>query len=233
MADLKQLEQELKASREHAHRLEKEIHALQDAEKRVNHAVPLPRTGIDYAFAPHPPADRLREAGVSFVMRYLTGPGKALTRREALTLSDVGVDIVALFESTGRTFESGFSAGQRDAHEAMQALDDLKPQGKPPIIFTVDADASAEGKTRLALEYITGAVHEIEWHRVGLYAGYGPIVAAHAENRCKFLCQTYAWSEGKWCPAAQLRQIQNDVKLLGADVDIDRAVAADFGQFRV
>jgi hypothetical protein len=234
MSKLGNLGNELKASHAHAKRLQDEIDAIQDAsDHRVNHSIPLPRTGIDYAFAPHPPADKLRSAGITFVCRYLTGPGKLLTYTEALDISAQGIDLVALYETTGTTFKGGFAEGRADAKIAIHALDVLKPHGNPPIIFTCDADVAGEGLTGTAMEYIRGAVSEIGWHRVGLYAGYEPIITAYRENRCKYLFQTYAWSGGKWSPNAQLRQVQNGIHLFGADCDLDKAVAADFGQFRV
>jgi hypothetical protein len=66
-----------------------------------------------------------------------------------------------------------------------------------------------------------------------MYAGFAPVMAAHAANRCKFYFQTYAWSNGKWSPHAQLRQVHNGIHIFGADCDLDKAVAPDFGQFRV
>jgi hypothetical protein len=231
--NLKQLEDELRASHQHAKRLAEEIQDLKDSNIRIHHHIPLPRTGIDYAFDPHPPVGKLKSAGISFVCRYLTGKGKNLTEQEARAISAAGLDLVALYESTGKTFEGGYNAGVEDAHSAIAALNHIKPKGNPPVIFTCDADVSGEGRTGEALEYIRGAVHTIGWFRVGLYAGYGPVQAAHAENRCKFYFQTYAWSGDKWSPHAQLRQVHNGISIFGADCDLDKAVAADFGQFRV
>lgn len=232
--NLAQLEHELKESRAHAKRLEQEISGLQHAAGRVDHSIPMPRTGLDYAFGAHPPANKLHSAGVSFVMRYLAGEGKALTKAEAVDLSDNHIDIAALWELSGRRAAEGYEAGVQEAHAALAALDKLGPKGEPPIYFAeADFDAHGEGKTGEVLEFIRGAVHAIGWHRVGLYQGYYVIEAAAAENRCKFYEQTLAWSDGKWSRHAQIRQVAVNLKVLGADCDLLKAVAADFGQFRV
>jgi Domain of unknown function (DUF1906) len=231
MSNLRKLEQELSASRDHAKALAREIEALQDQSNRVNHSIPLPRTGVDCSFS-HPNYSKLKSAGISFVGRYLTGEGKALTRGEAIGISSEGLDIFALFETTGNRMSLGYSAGTFDAVQAKHALDDLKPKGNPPVYFACDFDAEG-GSINQVLEYIRGAVHELGWHRVGIYGGLSVIARAHAENRCKFLYQTLAWSGGKWFPDAQLRQTGVGLDLLGASVDLDKAVSADFGQFRV
>jgi Domain of unknown function (DUF1906) len=234
--EVKALIAERQASRRHAQELTERIAALESAAQRVEHHHVLPRSGIDYAFPPHPPASKLHSAGFSFVMRYLTDPsqqGKALSSGEAHELSHNGIDIGAIFEEGARNSEEGYNAGTRDSLRALHALNALHPKGNPPIYFVCDFDAYGEGKVNEVLEYIRGAVHTIGWYRVGLYAGYEVVRQAHAESRCKFLWQTYAWSHGAWLPEAQLRQVQNGVTIFGADCDIDKAVAADFGQFRV
>lgn len=234
MSSLKQLEDELRASRAHARQLEADIKAVQNAGARVDHSIPLPRRGLDYAFEPHPPADKLHSAGVSFVMRYLAGAGKTLTEAEARNLSANHIDLCALWELSGKRAAEGYNAGVEEAHHAIDALNNLKPKGEPPIYFAeADFDAHGEGKTGDVLEFVRGAVHTIGWHRVGLYQGFYVIEAAAAEHRCKYLMQTYAWSDGKWSNRAQIQQVANGITVLGADCDLDKAVAADFGQFRV
>lgn len=236
MKNLKELEVELYASREHAKELARQIGALEHSGGRVDHSIPLPRKGLDYSFVPHPPVRKLSAAGISFVMRYL-GPddaGKGLTWMEAREISEEHIDLCALWETTGKRTSEGYNAGLEEAYAAMNELDKLNPKGEPPIYFAeADFDAHGEGKTGEVLEFILGAVHAIGWHRVGLYQGFYVIQAAAAEHRCKYFMQTLAWSDGKWSRAAQIRQIAIELKVLGADCDLDVAVTPDFGQFRV
>jgi hypothetical protein len=232
---LRKAEQELAGSRKHARELEQLIKQLQGAVRHVDHAHPLPRWGVDYSFDRPVPA-ALRQAGTTFAVRYLTGAGKALTHLEAENLSAAGIDVVGVFESTGGRARGGYDAGAADARTAVRALHTASgghADGRP-IYFACDFDAAGEGEHVLGqvMEYVRGAVHAIGWHRVGLYAGLGPIERAHHLNRCRYLWQTLAWSGGRWSAHAQLRQTQVDRLVAGAHVDIDLAVAPDFGQWR-
>src|SRR5271170_5169015 len=145
MSNLRKLEQELRASRGHAMALAKEIEALRDQSNRVNHSIPLPRTGVDCSFS-HPDYSKLKSVGISFVGRYLTGEGKALTRGEAIGISSEGLDIFALFETTDKRMSGGYAAGIFDAVQAKHALDDLKPKGNPPVYFACDFDPANIGQ---------------------------------------------------------------------------------------
>src|SRR5271170_4296135 len=109
--NLKQLEDELRGSRAHARELERQISALEHSGGRVDHSIPVPRKGIDYAFAPHPPVGKLPAAGISFVMRYLAGQGKGLTEGEARAISEEHLDLCVLWETTGKRATEGYNAG--------------------------------------------------------------------------------------------------------------------------
>lgn len=212
---------------------QRELAEAKAANAHVDHSRPVPRWGVDYAFGhPHPAA--LHAAGVTFAVRYLGGEAaKDLTRVEAENLSHAGIDLALVWEGSGTRALAGYDAGAQDARRAAaQAKAIGQPNGRP-IYFACDFDAAGEGKVSPVLEYLRGAVHAIGWHRVGLYAGIGPIEAAYNEHRCKFLWQTLAWSHGQWSPHAQLQQRVNGRRVDGVDVDLDKAVAADFGQFRV
>src|SRR5206468_7721015 len=45
--------------------------------------------------------------------------------------------------------------------------------------------------------------------------------------------QTYAWSGGKWDARAQIQQYSNDHVINGVGCDYNRAMADDYGQWRV
>lgn len=223
----------LRRSHDHARLLEHELAELKRQARHVDHAHPLPRGGVDYAWD-HPLPAQLRAAGATFACRYVTGgPGKGLSTLEAENLSGAGIDVVAIFEQAAGRAGEGYAAGAADARTAAAALGRIsRHAAERPIYFACDFDAGGEGRTDHVMEYLRGAVHAIGWHRVGLYAGLEPITVAHSLNRCRYLWQTFAWSGGKWSPHAQLRQVQNDRRIAGHDIDIDLAVAADFGQWR-
>ena len=227
---LRKLEHELADSRAHAKRLEAAIHAQELAAQHVHHSAPLPLYGVDYSFA-RPRPGQLRAAGVRFAVRYLTGPGKALTRLEAENLSGAGISVVACHETGGRTV--GYQLGATQAREAAAAAKHLGVPAGRPIYFACDFDAAGAGVTGEVMEYLRGAGDAIGHHRVGLYAGLAVIERAAALHRAPYLWQTLAWSGGRWSPHAQLRQRAIERIVAGARVDLDEARAADFGQWRL
>lgn len=221
------------ASKRLEKRWHRELAQAQAAAGHVDHTRPIPRDGIDWAWGHAIPA-QLRHAGVTFAVRYLGGSAsKDLTRNEAENLSHAGIDIAVVYESTADRALGGYGAGAADARRAAAQAKAIGQPHQRPIYFAVDFDAAGAGQLAPVLEYLRGAVHAIGWERVGVYGGLGVIDAAYHEHRCKFLWQTLAWSAGRWSPHAQLRQFSVSRRVAGLDCDLDRAVAHDFGQWRV
>jgi hypothetical protein len=189
---------------------------------------PTHRFGIDYAWG-RPNIAAFKAAGVTFVARYVSTPGnsKNISASEARTLSRGGLDIVLVFETTAQRATAGFSAGVRDARSARkQALAVGWPKGGV-IYFAVDFDASGSAVDR----YFDGVASVLGKDHCGPYAGVR--VVEHLMNRgFKWAWQTYAWSGGRWDPRAQLQQYSNEHYIGGVNCDYNRAVKADFGQWR-
>jgi hypothetical protein len=57
--------------------------------------------------------------------------------------------------------------------------------------------------------------------RTGVYGGIAVVDACAAARACTYFWQTSAWSGGRVSPAAHLYQHQYDVKVGGAEVDIN------------
>lgn len=188
--------------------------------------------GIDHAWG-KPGVSALQRAGVRFVCRYLSrDSGKNLSRTEAESLSAAGIWIVVVWETTANRALTGRSGGVADAQEAARQA---KACGMPedrPIYFAADWDAS-EGQQDEINAYLDGAASVVGRGRVGLYGGYGPVKRAFDAGKMAYGWQTYAWSGGRWDARAQLQQYSNDHTLNGVGVDYNRAVAADYGQWRV
>jgi Domain of unknown function (DUF1906) len=192
-------------------------------------STPLPRNGIDYAYGA-PDLGRLRAAGVTFVCRYLGGsPAKDLGVHELARLQSAGMSIVTVFEAAAEEALAGAKAGEANATLAQELLDAL---GNPhaPVYFACDWEVQADqmGSVR---GYFRGITHHLGRDRVGVYGGYPVVHELMSLDNVKYGWQTTAWSGGRWSPHAQLRQYQNGVKLAGIECDLDRAVAADFGQW--
>lgn len=187
------------------------------------------RYGADYAWARPTPA-RLKAAGYSFVVRYLSydNTGKNLTANEAQTLRQAGIDVVSNWEWTENDALGGYWGGVEYAKAAdRQAAAAGMPAGRP-IYFSVDFDASASQQGIISA-YFDGVASVIGKARTGAYGSYSVIKRLFDAGKITWGWQTYAWSGGNWDPRAQLRQIQNGLD--GGQLDKNQAMAADFGQW--
>lgn len=185
--------------------------------------------GCDYSWG-RPTMSGLQNAGITFAVRYVShdNTGKNLTRGEANALRASGIDVVTNYEFAERGPLNGRAQGINDASFSINAALDVGAPSQAPVYFSVDFDAQ-DGDMRQIAAYFDGAASAIGWERVGCYGGYRVIANMAATNRCKYFWQTYAWSGGRWHPAAQLRQVQNGVSIGGADVDIDQSMSGDYG----
>jgi hypothetical protein len=192
----------------------------------------MPVFGIDYAVGDPQPA-RLKSAGVRFVCRYVSTRGnpKNLRAAEAKKLRDAGIDVVVVFETTAKRALAGRDAGLVDAKSALAQAKDCMPGDSAPIYFAVDFDATP-GNQAAVNAYLRGASSFLGKDNVGIYGGFYPVKRALDAGVCKFAWQTYAWSGGQWDTRAQIRQYRNGQVLAGMSVDYDRAMVADFGQWR-
>ncbi|MFD0690434.1 glycoside hydrolase domain-containing protein [Actinomadura fibrosa] len=189
--------------------------------------------GVDYAWGRPGPA-ALKKAGAKFACRYLSHDttGKNLTRAEADQLSGAGIWLVVVWETTANRALSGRSGGEADARDAAAQAARCGMPDDRPIYFAVDWDATS-GQQSTINAYLDGAASVLGRDRVGLYAGYGPVSRAFDAKKITYGWQTYAWSGGRWDSRAQLQQYSNDHEINGVGCDYDRAVADDYGQWKV
>lgn len=190
------------------------------------------RYGVDWAWGSLSPAT-LRSVGASFAARYLSyDSGKNLSPSEARWLSQAGIDLVVVWETTAARALSGYNAGVEDARAA---LAQARACGKPdwaPIYFAVDIDESP-GEASVVESYFRGVNAVLGVARTGVYGGFWTVKRLFEAGVIKYGWQTIAWSGGMWYPRSQLRQVGVDHVLAGVGDDPDLAVAADFGQWRV
>ena len=190
--------------------------------------------GVDYAFGPHPSISALKAKGVKFVVRYVGSTDHTKSRSDKwLSKSEKDAlhkefDITVVFETTSNRAESGHAGGVADAKKAQAELEYLGLPKDMAVYFAVDYDTTVGPNIR---GYFEGVASVLGLHRVGVYGGYKVVSVLMKEKRVTYGWQTYAWSGGKWHGAAQLQQYSNGVKVGGADCDLDRSEAADFGQW--
>ncbi len=191
--------------------------------------------GIDYAWS-KPTVAEMTAAGVKFIARYLSNdPSKNLTRAEATAANDAGIWCVVVWETTASRALAGRQAGRDDA---LTALAQARALGMPedrPIYFAVDFDAQSADFPKIK-EYFIGAASAeggLGKDRVGMYGGFNPIKWGFDNDLIRWGWQTYAWSGGRWDTRAHIQQYKNGVILGGNNVDYDRAMYDDYGQWMI
>lgn len=192
-----------------------------------------PIEGVDYAWGRPGPA-ALKAAGKEFVIRYLSRDttGKNLTLSEAAQMTNAGLWVAVVWETSTDRMLGGRAAGVIDAQLAdQQARSCGMPEGRP-IYFACDFDAAPSQQT-LINAYLDGAASVIGLPRVGMYGGYGPIKRALDVGKITYAWQTYAWSAGKWDPRIHVQQYSNGHLINGVDTDLCRAMVEDYGQWMI
>ncbi len=189
--------------------------------------------GTDYAWS-RPTVAAMKAAGVEFVCRYLSHDttGKNATLAEVQTLRAAGMAIVLVWETTASRALAGMGAGQADAVDALSQARGLGLPDDRPIFFAVDFDATAAQQPKIN-DYFSGVASVIGLNRTGMYAGYGPISMAFDAGKIRYGWQTLAWSGGKWDGRAGIQQYAIEKLIGGQDVDFNRSVLDDFGQWTV
>lgn len=190
--------------------------------------------GVDYAFGWSPGVGaKLRAAGKSFVCRYLSGNGvKDLSLPEIADLRSAGLDIVVVWETDGRTGPLEGALGGRN--DAAGAINEARKLGIPSgvcLYFAVDFGATGAQQAAITAYFVSAAAEcRTNGYRCGAYGGLSAVSWLAGIVDCDW--QTYAWSGGAWSPADELQQYLNGQSVAGLSVDLDRAVAGDFGQWK-
>ena len=172
----------------------------------------------------------LKGLGYEFVCLYLGSPssGKTATRAKVEPLLAAGLQVVLVWEAGAQRSLSGFAAGVADAKAAAAEAVTLGQPIDRPIYFAVDFDMISANASDV-INYFKGAALELGASRVGVYGGLGAVSAVLDSGAARWGWQTYAWSGGHWDSRAQLQQYLNGQTVAGTAVDLDRAMAEDFG----
>lgn len=188
--------------------------------------------GIDYAFGSGTTAAQVKSAGKGFVFRYLSGgSAKDITRAELQNLTAAGIAVGLVWETGASRMCSGAAAGKADAQAADSQVRGLGCAGIP-VYFAADWDATPAQQGAINA-YLDAAAGVIGRARVGVYGSYYVVKRCFDAGKVAYGWQTYAWSGGQWEPRAHVQQYRNDVRVGGipAQVDLDRSMKADFGQW--
>ena len=229
------------------------------ASATVPAAAAAPPKLIDFA-AHQIPADRIRAAGYSGVINYvsLSRPGasfgaKPITRSYAQQLTAAGLMIVSNYQygkpggSAQSDFKRGFDGGVADARTASKLHTAAGGGQSAPIFFTIDEDINHDTWNTVALKWFRGINSVLGVQRTGVYGGIDVCQWAAADGVIgtsrtpghRWAWQTKAWSGSKVNPAAVIYQrvvstASNPGPTVGGlEVDVNDVLAEDFGQWNL
>lgn len=170
-----------------------------------------------------------RSDGYEAVARYLVPSSwKAITKSEADTISEAGLQIISVFETTANRALVGRAAGLVDGASAIQVANDIgQPKGST-IYFAVDFDATA-AQMPAVIEYIRGASEATPGYNTGVYGSAAVIKAIQESGTCSRYWQTYAWSYGEKVEGIHIYQYKDDITIHGINVDLDESYGEEGG----
>jgi hypothetical protein len=188
--------------------------------------------GIDAAWS-RPTPQQMTAAGKRFIIGYVSrDPAKNLTRDECLAYLAAGIDVGLVWETTSQRALAGRAAGATDGAEARRQAGVLGFPASRPIYTAVDFDASTTDLTNSVGPYLDAFANAVGGRQLaGVYGGIRTVAYALDHQLVGYGWQTYAWSNGRWDPRAQLQQYRNGVQIAGHDTDLDRSTTSDYGQW--
>lgn len=169
--------------------------------------------------------------GYRFAARYLVPLGyawKRLTQAEAEAISDAGMQVVSVYETSANRPAGGAAAGQADGAAAFR---EAQTVGQPPgtaIYFAVDYDAGPQDYDEIEA-YLRATALQIPGYEAGVYGSFAVIEEMAQRGACRHFWQTYAWSRGQKSSRANLYQYRNNVKVAGVMVDLNESFGNEGG----
>lgn len=177
-------------------------------------------------------AAKFKDDGFEFVCRYLVPSGwKRLTKDEAEAISDAGLQIVSVFETTANRALGGQANGLMDGEIAAQVAKAIGQHPGSTIYFAVDFNATTE-QILTVIDYIKAASEATPEYETGVYGSYAVINAVRDAGACSHFWQTRAWSRGN--VADDINIYQHDcgpqglgLTMNGISVDLDESFGGE------
>lgn len=187
-------------------------------------------TAYDYSSGPIDPA-ALKAAGATTVMRYVSTPGnsKNITAAEYKALTDAGITVGLVYETTAGWMLGGYSAGLAAARSARSQATAIGYEPSKRIWYADDfADTAAQ--IPIVLDALHGCSDgDGSKLLVALYADYDAIEASVVAGYAA-PWQTDAWSSGRRSPHAVLYQTGQQTTCGGVQVDVNDLTGELFTQ---
>jgi len=169
-------------------------------------------------------AAAIKMAGYDFAGRYLVPAvgslaQKALTAAEAKTVTDMGLRLLTVWETTADRVK-GAAAGASDGKRALQCAREIGMPGSGIIYFAVDYDAAAADMPVIEA-YLRAARAQTGDYEIGVYGSYSVIEYMAQRNVCRGYWQSEGWSDGKVSAYRSVYQAQRGQVVAGVPVDIN------------
>ncbi|MCD7860940.1 MAG: DUF1906 domain-containing protein [Oscillospiraceae bacterium] len=170
-------------------------------------------------------ASAVKAAGYAFAGRYLvpasgTLKRKALTAPEAKLITDAGLRLLTVWETSADRVLGGASAGAADGAQAYTCAKAINMPTDGIIYFAVDYEATDAQMDTIAA-YLQAARAQTEKYEIGVYGSYRVVEAMAARGVCKGFWQCLAWSYGQRSDALTVYQGEFNRTVGGVSVDID------------
>ena len=173
----------------------------------------------------------LKAAGVEFVGRYLVPAvgnlkWKALAKAEAEAITDAGMKLLCVYETTADRAKNGMAAGAVDGANALKCAREINMPASGIIYFAVDF-----GATELDMDaieaYLRAARENTAEYEIGVYGSYSVIEHMARRNVCRAYWQCVGWSNGQKSPALNVYQSMWSHPLCGISVDDNECADMD------
>lgn len=165
----------------------------------------------------------IKTAGYEFAGRYLVPnegvlAWKALTAEEARVITDAGLRLLTVWETTADRVKGGATAGREDGARAYQCAKEIGMPANGIIYFAVDYDAQPADYRTIA-DYLAAARTQTGEYEVGVYGSYSVVEEMAGQYVCKGFWQCLAWSYGR--KSDHLTVYQGEFGLTVAGVPVD------------
>lgn len=168
-------------------------------------------------------AKEVKAAGYDFVCRYLVSErlkSKRITKEEANAITDAGMFILSVYETTADRAKGGAEAGRADGKAALYEAKLIEQPIGSAIYFAVDYDTHDYDTIEA---YLRNAFAELSGYAIGVYGSYDIVEEMAKRKACTHFWQTYAWSRGLDSIHKNVYQYKNGVKVCGISCDLNNS----------
>jgi hypothetical protein len=161
--------------------------------------------------------------GMKFAARYINGDWKRMTLEEAKMLTEAGLKIVSIYQTTANMALGTYIDGIDAANKAIVLAKQLNQPFGSAIYFAVDFNVTFN-QYDLVEQFFKGLQAGLKGkYLVGIYGKYDVMVDAKKNKYADRFWQTYAWSANKVFEGYDMYQYSNSFSKNGFTIDLCKA----------